>query len=35
MPISASVVNGIENILPKSENPSEYQFLSHEFFAGG
>ncbi|MGA8017922.1 MAG: hypothetical protein WCA42_03535, partial [Desulfobacterales bacterium] len=35
MPIRASVVNGIGNILPKSGNPVEKQALSNDFLAGG
>jgi hypothetical protein len=35
MPISASVVNGIGNILPKPENPVEKQAISNDFLAGG
>jgi hypothetical protein len=35
MPISASVVNGIGNIRPKSGNPVDKQALSNDFLAGG
>jgi hypothetical protein len=35
MPISASVVNGIGNILSKPENPAEKQAISNDSLAAG